>query len=115
MTKKFYLSTLVSTNITEKSGSGRKYYLQTVNEQPEINPTLKEIMEKKFGLQLPEYDEETNYDEYIKQLKEILSKNVYGKNWRIKNFVTFGFFPFSDIIIHKDLSPELWGDNVLRA
>ena len=96
----------------EKTLKGFKYSVYSNNDF-ELNPTLKITLENKFGLNLPELEEEDTYSTYVKKLSENIEKKF--PKWTIKNFVTFGFFPFKDIVIHNDLNPELWGDGVFQG
>jgi hypothetical protein len=90
----------------KKTKSGYKYQIQAEDDRPILNHTLREKLEKEFGLTIPQFE-----DEGIEEIFEALQEVFLGQQkWGIRRYVTVGAFPFSTIMIYRDLFPEAWAD-----
>jgi len=71
----------------------------------EANLSLAEMLDKNFGLKLPEWDVESKPEEYFKEVDKIISDK---KDWSIHREMVIGFFSFAKLRIYKDLDESVW-------
>ncbi len=69
-----------------------------------VNPTLQYKLSHDYGADLPEYEEDTSYGDYIASVAAVLEKytgSAFG--WEITSQTALGLFPFANICIYRDL------------
>ena len=90
----------------KKTGSGHKYSINDDGDI-EVNQTLSEALNSKFGLKLPEFefDDDTSLANYFKKITRAIQK---FPGWKVRTFVTMGIFGFQKISIYRDLFPQSW-------
>lgn len=76
----------------------------------ESNPCLAERLRHDFSFELPEYEEEESLEAYFTRFESILKQRP---RWKIRRFLTMGFFSFTKILMYRDLDPERWPDGLL--
>lgn len=85
------------------------FAISSENEPAEINRTIFEYFRAKFGLQLPEFDEEESPESYFIKIKDFLSDNQ--PKWRLKRWVTVSIYPFQYMASLEDLKEENWEES----
>lgn len=70
------------------------------------NLSLREKLYQDFGLELPEFEQETYPDEYFLEVQRVVLE-AYPR-WSIKRQVTLGMFNFSKLLMYLDLDPDKW-------
>lgn len=81
-------------------------YSITLRDEPLINPVLKYKLQKDFGLDIHEPEDdfsETNVEHFFSDLVEQGPKNM---GWRVARQAVIGIFPFQGIELYNDLDPE---------
>lgn len=79
------------------------------------NLSLFELLKKDFGLALPDLDNTTNPESYLKDVEKMI-KHAQPR-WEVKRFGTISFFNFSKLLMWRDLDPANWpgGDSSLSG
>ncbi len=91
----------------KKTRTGYVYEITAEDDCPAFNTTLAEKLDKEFGLKVPEYSDEDQIETFWQKLESLFLEQ---SKWRLRRYVTIGAFPFSTILIYRDLFPESWGD-----
>jgi len=71
----------------------------------EANLSLAEMMDKNFGLKLPEWSEDSKPEEYFTEVAKVISVK---RDWSIHREMVIGFFSFAKLRIYKDLDENIW-------
>ena len=74
------------------------YYIKITDSDIIVNPTFSFKLKNDYGLELPEYDDES-VEEYLEKVQERISK----LKWTITKECKIGIFSFLKINMHKDL------------
>ena len=74
------------------------YYIKITDSDIIVNPTFSFKLKNDYGLELPEYDDES-IEEYLEKVQERISK----LKWTITKECKIGIFSFLKINMHKDL------------
>ncbi len=104
--KAFYAPLLLIPVEMERTLADGRYSfsIKASDELPMANLSLIEKL-KQFGLQLPQFDEDTDLKGYLEECTNVI-RNM--KRWKVRRFMTLGLFQFSKILIFKDLDPDQW-------
>jgi superfamily I DNA and/or RNA helicase/very-short-patch-repair endonuclease len=95
---------LVPISIKREMKKGEyQYQIALRDDDISHNLCLEEKLKQNFGLQLPSFKGELT--SYLSEVAELVKNKA---NWRIKNYVTIGFFAFSKVSMYRDLSPDKW-------
>ena len=85
-----------------------KKYVNGVGSELKINDSLKEKLKRDFNFTLPELKEKENnlktdsiIHEYLQEVEKEITKN--NRNWKLKNWVSFGLYNTQNMSIHKDI------------
>ena len=89
---------LVPVTITVESITS-PYVLSLGEDEIVVNPTLKYKFSNDFGINLPDYDEDTTIDELFNKIK----KKIKNKGWSIENSVALSLFSFLKINMYNDI------------
>ena len=81
------------------------FEIEFSSEYIEANLSLAEMLDKNFGLKLPEWNEETNPEEYFNDVARVISDK---DEWSIHREMVIGFFSFAKLRIYKDLDANVW-------
>jgi hypothetical protein len=71
----------------------------------EANLSLAEMLDKNFGIKLPEWSEESKPEEYFAEVANVISDK---NDWSIHREMVIGFFSFAKLRIYKDLDESIW-------
>ena len=74
------------------------YYIKITDGDIIVNPTFSSKLKNDYGIELPEYDDES-IEEYLEKVQERISK----LKWTITKECKIGIFSFLKINMHKDL------------
>lgn len=82
-----------------------KFTVEYSGEDLTGNLSLREKLAKDFGVQLPEFEEEATPESYMKQCQELCEDYP---EWKIRRYITLGFFQFGKLLMYLDLDPKRW-------
>lgn len=85
-----------------------RYSVTGSEQEPTINITLRERLNRDFGIIVPEWTEGDTPELYMAQMAAAIAGRP---GWRIRRFATLGLFSFSRLVMYNDLAPERWGEN----
>ena len=94
----------------EQSREGYIYKISATGEEPEINLSLSELLQKDFGIKLPKFAEDDTPEKYMKKVARQIKKPE-TERWRIRRFITMGRFRFARLVMFHDLSEKKWPAN----
>ena len=63
------------------------------------NKVLEEKLRRDHGIELPEF--EGSIEDYIEKVSSLKPKKI--PTWRVRRFVTFGFFPSQSMAMYNDI------------
>lgn len=94
-----------------------EYTLKSCGEEVEENLSLRERLQKDFGIVLPTFNitingEEkprANLEHYFRQVEQLTCN--YSR-WKVRHFLTLSLFSFGRIALFQDLNPERWPNQV---
>ena len=89
---------LVPVNLTVKSISS-PYIMELADDEIVFNPALKYKLENDFGLSFPEFNEDTDIEEYLKLISNIIKVN----KWKVELRTELSLFSFLKINMYHDL------------
>lgn len=81
------------------------YKVEPREEEAATNICLRERLKKDFNIILPPPGDEEELDTYLARILELV-KNL--PHWKVRRFVTLGFFAFSKLVMHEDLGDASW-------
>lgn len=97
---------LQAITMERKVSHGRyEYVVRPHDDGLQINVALAEKLRQHMGLEMPELREDETPEAYFVRLDEILSK---GKRLKLRRFLTLAVLPFPQMVLWKDLDPDLW-------
>jgi SpoU rRNA methylase family enzyme/very-short-patch-repair endonuclease len=96
---------VVITRVDE--GQYSSFFLQYTTEEVSDNLSLREKLKRDFGVNLPEYDSESegSAEEYLKEVARAVENNP---NWRVHRMMTLTLLSFTNMLLVRDLDPEKW-------
>lgn len=96
----------VSIGKTEE-GRHTTFYLNYTGDELADNLSLREKVKRDFGLNLPEYDVETepSVEAYFDEITQAVSTLP---NWRVRRMMTLTLLSFTNMLLVRDLDPENW-------
>jgi superfamily I DNA and/or RNA helicase len=106
---------LYPVSIERESVSGQyRYFIKAFEDEVEVNPCLRERLQRDFGIKLPDFGEETitakTPDVYFQEVRKLTT----GMNrWQVRQSVTLSLFSFGNFSLYKDLTPENWANDSL--
>ena len=86
------------------------YRLSGKGEDLSVNIALRELMRRRFGMALPDVDDNQRPESYFAKLAAVLDDSV---RLQLRRFVTIGIFPFPRMALWADLDPERWPERCL--
>lgn len=107
---KLYLAPLIClpVSISKKDeGQYSSFFLSYTGEELADNLSLREKIKRDFGLNLPEYDAESDgsIDAYLDMVADTVSRRP---KWRVRRMMTLTLLSFSNMLLVRDLDPENW-------
>ncbi len=84
-----------------------EYTIQFSDESIIPNLSLKEKLRNEFGMALPDLDEETQPEDYFKEIIELIEKK---SEWKLHRYITLSLLNFSKLMMYLDLDPSNWPD-----
>lgn len=89
--------------------ANQRYRLQAIEDEPVVNPTLIELCQRNYRLDLPELDPEsaTPLDDFFAAVEELVAGPRF-KDWRVRREIHLGLFSFAKLLMYLDLSPARW-------
>lgn len=88
-----------------RSRPWRKYLLYSESAEVETNKTLAIRLEREFGFDLPEFEDDDTPERYLARVSEAVEPH---SRWRVRRFLTVGNFGFSKLAMYNDLDPNTW-------
>lgn len=70
------------------------------------NLSLREKVNRDFGLSLPEFDEEGTLASYFDAIDEAIEKQP---QWRLRRMMSLTLLSFANMLLVRDLDPDNWG------
>ncbi|QED38999.1 DUF3320 domain-containing protein [Antarcticibacterium arcticum] len=93
----------------KRSNAQDRYKLEYTQVDLSTNLTLKAKLKMDFNIELPEFSEEIEVQEYLKIVKTAIKKE---DRWRIEeNEMHLGFFKFGKFQMYQDLDAKNWPKN----
>lgn len=89
---------LLAPILIENDSAINPYYIKITDNDIIVNPTFSFKLKNDYGIELPEYDDES-IDEYLNKVYECISK----LKWTITKECKIGIFSFLKINMYKDL------------
>ena len=98
---------VMSTELERQLQQGRYHYtFRSTGEDVTANVTLAVYLRQRFGLELPELDEDDSPESYFaKVIDEVCA---HQKRWCVRRFLTIGIFTYSKLAVYRDLDREAW-------
>ncbi len=93
----------------EKKNNKYEFTLEYSGTGIDTNKSLAEKLNNDYGIILPELTEDTEYCDYLKQVKIVIE---YQKDWSLKNEIAIDFFKFDKILMYQDLKEENWQNGI---
>jgi len=81
-------------------------FVSGAGDELNINQALNEKLKRDFSIELPEFKEiEDNQNTFPIDiyLEEVKKKVAIGRNWKVKNWVSFGLYSTQNMVIAKDI------------
>lgn len=72
------------------------------------NLSLREKLRVDFGMALPDIDESTMPEVYLRQVHDLIG--VCQPRWCVRRYITLALFNFSKLLMYLDLDPKNWPD-----
>jgi len=85
-----------------------RYAATSIDDDSEVNLTLKERLRRDFRLVLPDLEEKDTPEGYFIKVESAIKEM---KRWHVRRFVTVGLFPFSRLVMYHDLDPDRWPEH----
>lgn len=76
------------------------------DEDISVNITLVELLRQDFGLEIPEWDEDTTLSSFWHAVTNLC--HMRDIRWQVKRWVTVGLYTFARLAMYQDLSPKNW-------
>lgn len=94
----------------KQSKGGYVYFIKAANEEPEINLSISERLRLDFGIDLPEFTEESSPEDYLAEVSAHIkdAKVPKKEKWCIRRFITIGRFHFARLVMYHDLNENKW-------
>ena len=70
------------------------------------NLSLKEKLRVDFGMALPDLDENTEPEDYFREVYKLIKD--HQPNWRIRRYISLALLNFSKLLMYLDLDPARW-------
>ncbi|WP_170134849.1 DUF4011 domain-containing protein [Acuticoccus kandeliae] len=104
---------LIPVEITSETRSGRLFYrLSWTEEDIQTNLSLEKRLRETFGVELPVRDETERPEAYFRRVRRIIPP---GRDWKVRPFGTLSLFQFGNLVLYRDLDPEIWPENQAPA
>ena len=84
----------------------KKLIVSGAGNELNMNQALNERLKRDFSIELPEFKEIENNQNIFPidiYLEEVRKKIVIGRNWKVKNWVSFGLYSTQNMVIAKDI------------
>jgi very-short-patch-repair endonuclease len=92
--------------MTRELKQGRyQYEVHSAGEGMQTNVALRARLRAEFGLELPEFDDETTPERFFAAVQAVV---VAQPGWRVRRCVTVALLSFAKIAMYNDLAPEHW-------
>lgn len=92
--------------MTRELRQGRyQYEVHSAGEGMQTNVALRARLRAEFGIELPEFDDETPPERHFAAVQAV----VLGQaGWRVRRCITIALLSFAKIAMYNDLAPEHW-------
>jgi hypothetical protein len=87
-----------------------QYSLVTVGDDPVVNLTLSERLDRDFRIKLPAFDEEETPEGYLTRVRDEVCRA--RPRWNVRGFVTLAHFPFARLAMFHDLDESRWREGL---
>lgn len=90
------------------AGQYSTFHLNFTGEELADNLSLREKVKRDYGLNLPEYDfesETSSIDEYLDAVAATIKSSP---TWRVRRMMTLTLLSFTNMLLVRDLDPESW-------
>ena len=99
----------------ELQAGAYRYFIQSRNEDVEINVALAELLRQQFSLAMPQWAEPENGGNALESYFQEFERAIAGRrDWKLRRFATVGLFTFSTLAMYKDLDPQRWTNTPLE-
>ena len=104
---------LVPVSMDRELRDGRYRYFIASGDgaDPVINVSLRERLERDFGIALPDLEADDPLDQYFGRVRMVLREQ---RRWAIRRFVVIGHFSFARLSMYEDLNPAAWQNAALE-
>jgi len=82
-----------------------RYAISYTGEDITTNLSLSKKLSEDYNLILPDFDENTNPENYFKRIANMISSQ---KRWKVAREMIIGMFSFAKLLIYLDLDPHRW-------
>lgn len=86
-----------------------EYRLQYSGEEIIPNLSLREKLRADFAMALPELDENTIPEDYLREISQLIQDRQ--PRWRVRRYISLSLLNFSKLLMYRDLDPERWPQN----
>jgi very-short-patch-repair endonuclease len=90
------------------AGQYSTFHLNFTGEELADNLSLREKIKRDYGLNLPQYDfesETSSIDEYLDSVAATIENSP---SWRVRRMMTLTLLSFTNMLLVRDLDPESW-------
>lgn len=83
------------------------FHISHTGEELADNLSLREKVKRDFGLNLPEYEDESSVEAYFDAVSDAIATQP---NWRVRRMMTLALLSFANMLLVRDLDPNNWPD-----
>ncbi|GAB5378065.1 MAG: hypothetical protein AcusKO_45270 [Acuticoccus sp.] len=99
--------------ITSETRAGRLVYaLSWTDEDVQPNLSLEKRLRETFGVELPVREDNEKPEAYFRRVRQIVPPD---RDWKVRPFGTLSLFQFGNLVLYRDLDPEIWPENEAPA
>jgi len=85
------------------------YELEFSGEDCQENVSLGARLEQDFAYELPSLPDEIDAEAYLKEVARSIKTKF--PRWKVRRFITLGFFNFGKLLMYRDLDPKTWPED----
>ena len=82
---------------------GELYKIRNGSDDISVNLCLNERLKQDFGLELPEWDDESTIETFLNDVKKIIAVH---ENWKVRHYATVTHLSFNRLAMWMDLDPD---------
>jgi very-short-patch-repair endonuclease len=82
-----------------------RYVLVVRDDDIEVNQAFGELMRETYSIELPSWNPEGRFAEYLELVERVLASQ---RRWCLRRWVTIGLFTFAKMAMYRDLDTRKW-------